>query len=77
MKMFHPSHIVALTNRRANQAHRKDAKTMENLHRLRHDSQNYLKSTTMEKRWKFPIDCPSFIECKQKFRNPQSTMANR
>ena len=38
MKMFHRSHIVAHITRRAKQAHRNDAKTMENLHRSLHAS---------------------------------------
>ena len=75
--MFHRSHIVAFTTRRAQQAHRKDAKTMENVHRLHHASQNRPKSTTMEKRWKFPIDCPSPVKFNLKFYYPNSTMANR
>ena len=61
MKMFHRSHIVALTTRRAKQAHRKEAKTMENLHRLHHASQNCLKmyydGKTIEISHQLPITC--------------------
>ena len=61
MKMFHRSHIVAFTTKRAKQAHRKDAKTMENLHRLHHASQNCLKKyydgKTMEISHRLPIAC--------------------
>ena len=34
MKMFHRSHIAALTTRLAKQAHHNDAKMMETFHRL-------------------------------------------
>ena len=62
MKMFHRSLIVALTTRRTKHTHRNDAKTMENPHRSHHDTRNYLESTTMEKRWKFPIAYTSLHE---------------